>query len=137
MVELLINIDVDDLDVASRFYTQALGLTVGRRLEGGTVELLGGSARVYLIENAAGTRAVPGTELARHYTRHWTPVHLDVAVPDLDVALRRATAAGARLEQPVTDYVWGRQAVLSDPFGHGWCLLELSEAGYDAIAVDD
>jgi hypothetical protein len=30
--------------------------------------------------------------------------------------------------------VWGRMVVLSDPFGHGVCLLEFRGAGYDAVA---
>jgi hypothetical protein len=29
---------------------------------------------------------------------------------------------------------WGRIAVLADPFGHGLCLIEFLNRGYDEIA---
>jgi predicted enzyme related to lactoylglutathione lyase len=61
-------------------------------------------------------------------------VHLDFAVPDLDAALAKAVAAGARLELPVQSFVWGRQACLSDPFGHGFCLVQWQGGGYDEVA---
>ena len=53
----------------------------------------------------------------RSYQRHWTPVHLDVVVTDLDSAVSRAADAGARVEQDVRTAVWGKIAVLADPFG--------------------
>ena len=28
-----------------------------------------------------------------------------------------------------------RIALLADPFGHGFCLIQFSEQGYDAVAV--
>lgn len=31
---------------------------------------------------------------------------------------------------------WGRIAVMSDPFGNGYCLIEFSDAGYDAVASE-
>jgi catechol 2,3-dioxygenase-like lactoylglutathione lyase family enzyme len=42
-VNLLVNIDVDDLEKASRFYCDALGLSVGRRFDG-WLELIGAAA---------------------------------------------------------------------------------------------
>ena len=131
-LDLLINIDVDDLDAATTFYTRALPLRVARRLGDGAVELLGGSAPIYLLAKAAGSEGAPGA--ARSFDRHWTPVHLDFVIPDLDAAVARATAAGAVVEAPAVSRSWGRIAMLADPFGHGFCLIEFSEAGYDAIA---
>lgn len=130
--ELLVNIDVDDLDRAVSFYTDILSLRVGRRFGAGGVELLGGNAPIYLLAKAGGSEGAPGAE--RSYERHWTPVHLDFAVTDLDVAVTRAVAAGATLEVPTATSAWGSIAMLADPFGHGFCLIEFSEAGYDAIA---
>ncbi len=69
----------------------------------------------------------------RGYHRHWTPLHLDVVVEDLDTALARALAAGARAEGPIREAAWGRIVQLSDPFGHGWCLLQFLGRGYDEI----
>ncbi len=61
-------------------------------------------------------------------------MHVDLVVPDLEAALARAVVAGAVLERAVVDRKWGRMANLSDPFGHGLCLLELRGRGYDEIA---
>lgn len=135
-MNFLLNIDVDDLELAVRFYTQAFGLHVGRRFGVDGVELLGGEVPVYLLVKGRGTPVAPASPLVRDYTRHWTPVHLDIVVPDIDPALRRAVDAGARLERPVKADTWGKLALLSDPFGHGFCLIEFLGRGYDEIATD-
>jgi hypothetical protein len=46
----------------------------------------------------------------------------------------RAQAAGARLEGDIRTHEWGRIAVMADPFGHGFCLIEFLGRGYDEIA---
>ena len=53
-MDLLINIDVDDLEKATRLHQAAFGLRVGRRFEGTTVELLGGPAPIYLLAKGRG-----------------------------------------------------------------------------------
>ena len=133
-LSVLANIDVDDLARATEFYCNALGLRVGRRFEGSAVELLGGSTPIYLLRKASGTAASPASAARRDYTRHWTPVHLDFVVPDLSSALARARGAGASLEGEVRTDKWGRIAVMADPFGHGFCLIEFLGRGYDEIA---
>ena len=50
---LLVNIDVDDLAKAERFYCDAFGLKIGRRFDGAT-ELLGREVPIYLLLKAAG-----------------------------------------------------------------------------------
>jgi uncharacterized glyoxalase superfamily protein PhnB len=131
---LLVNLDVDDLERAIAFYVAALGLTVGRRFAGGEMaELLGAPSPLYLLVKPAGTLPFPGAASPRDYRRHWTPVHLDFAVEDLDAAVQRAVSAGATLEASPPARAWGRMANLSDPFGHGWCLLEFTGRGYDAL----
>jgi len=132
---LLANIDVDDLERAEAFYVEALGLTIGRRLGSDVVELLGASSPIYLLRKAAGSAAASSVSAVRDYRRHWTPVHLDFVVPDLKGALDRALAAGAVLEGEVRTANWGRIAVLADPFGHGFCLIEFLNRGYDEIAT--
>ena len=131
---LLINVDVDDLPRAVAFYSSAFGLTPGRRF-GEVVEMLGLPSPLYLLCHAAGTPAVPGeARRGRNYSRHWTPVHLDFVVEDIHVALGRALDAGAQLDRPVAARPFGQLAVLSDPFGNGFCLLEFTGRGYDEIA---
>lgn len=135
-MEILANIDVGDLDRAVEFYTEALDLRPGRRFGAAGVELLGGSAKIYLLTKPAGSPAYAGEgSPQRSYQRHWTPVHLDFVVDDAEAAVRRACAGGARLERALTEHDWGRIAVLSDPFGHGFCIIQFSARGYDAIAT--
>ncbi|MEW6777266.1 MAG: VOC family protein, partial [Bdellovibrionota bacterium] len=62
------------------------------------------------------------------------PVHLDFVVENIEAALERAEKAGAKRESGISSFPWGRMALFSDPFGHGFCLLEFNEQGYDAIA---
>ncbi|HET9693549.1 MAG TPA: VOC family protein, partial [Steroidobacteraceae bacterium] len=92
------------------------------------------TAPIYLLVKPAGTRPAPGAAHPRTYERHWTPVHLDFVVEDIDAAVMRALAAGALLEQPVTTREWGRLAVMADPFGHGFCFVQFLGRGYDALA---
>lgn len=135
-MELLVNIDVNDLPEAIRFYEQALGLRLGRLLfEGSVAELLGAAAPVYLLAKADGTACCP--EQRRDYRRHWTPVHLDFVVEDLDAAVHRALEAGARLEGEVLSQPYGRLATFADPFGHGFCLIEWKGEGYAEVAESD
>lgn len=137
--DLLVNIDVDDLALAEAFYTHAFGLRAARRFGDDVVELTGACAPIYLLRKPAGTEACAGPVgsrcIARAYDRHWTPVHLDFVVDDLDAALARADRAGARREGEVRTAAWGRIATVADPFGHGICLLQFLGQGYDAIAT--
>jgi predicted enzyme related to lactoylglutathione lyase len=131
----LINIDVPDLQAAIRFYQDGLGLQLGRMLFSGTVaEMTGASSPIYLLAKASGSRPAARASGSREYARHWTPVHIDFVVDDLAAAVQRAQAAGATLESGPDAFSWGRLATLSDPFGHGFCLLQWSGAGYDAVS---
>jgi predicted enzyme related to lactoylglutathione lyase len=128
---LLLNIDVPDVETGVRFYTAAFGLKVGRRFGTDFVELLGWPTPVYLLTKKAGTVGAGGD--LRRVSRHWTPVHPDIVVSDVDAAVERAVAAGAKLEVPAADAAYGRIAMLADPFGHGFCLLQFNAQGYDAL----
>jgi predicted enzyme related to lactoylglutathione lyase len=134
-MEIVVNVDVGNLDEAVRFYERALGLRLGRRLFADTVaEMLGATAPLYLMRKPAGSSPSAHTAQLRDYHRHWTPVHLDFVVADLDVAVARARNAGATLEGPLSTFTWGRQACLSDPFGNGLCLVQWLSRGYDEVA---
>jgi predicted enzyme related to lactoylglutathione lyase len=133
-MQVLINVDVDDLDKATHFYKTAFGLKVGRRFGADGVEMLGSSAPIYLLVKAAGTAASSTTPLRRSYGRHWTPVHLDFVVEEIESAVRQAVDASARLESAVSTHKWGRLALMVDPFGHGFCFVQFLGPGYDEIA---
>jgi predicted enzyme related to lactoylglutathione lyase len=105
-MQVLINVDVDDLDEATHFYETAFGLKIGRRFGVDGVEMLGSSAPIYLLIKAEGTAASSVTHLRRSYGRHWTPVHLDFVVEEIELAVRQAVDAGARLESAVSIHKW-------------------------------
>lgn len=132
--ELLVNIDVADLDKATTFYREAFGLETGRRFGDFGVELLGASSAIYLLVKPAGTTATKASGQTRDYRRHWTPVHLDFVVPEIESAVARAEAAGATREGEIQTSSWGRLALMADPFGHGFCLIQFLGRGYDEIA---
>lgn len=132
-MDFLVNIDVDELDRAIGFYTAAFGLTVGRRFGDGAAELLGGPAPIYLLAKAAGSKPCECATGPRDYARHWTPVHLDFVVEDLDAAIARAVAAGAVQERATATQAWGRLALMADPFGHGFCFVQFLGRGYDEL----
>jgi predicted enzyme related to lactoylglutathione lyase len=133
-MNFLVNLDVDDLEKGIRFYSSAFGLSVGRRFGSFGAEMLGSSAPIYLLAKSKGTAAAETTTQRRTYERHWTPVHLDFVVEDIDLAVEKAVAAGARLEKPKTTHKWGKLALMADPFGHGFCFVQFLGQGYDEIA---
>ena len=131
-MSVLINIDVPDLKSAVEFYTRAFDLKVRRRFGEQGAELAGWPVPVFLLQKEAGS--IGAGNHHRTYVRHWTPVHLDILVDDVEAAVSHAIQAGAVLEQSVQTAVWGKIAMLADPFGHGLCLIQFLNRGYDEIA---
>ncbi len=128
---ILLNVDVPDLAAGERFYVEAFGLAAGRRFGKDFLELLGWPVPLYLLRQGPGT--IGAGSQARDYVRHWTPFHMDVVVEDLDAATARAARAGAQVEHGPHEAAFGRIAHLADPFGNGFCLIEFSPRGYDAL----
>ncbi len=131
-MDLLINIDVPDLARAVDFYTRAFDLKVTRRFGAGGAELSGLPAKLYLLVKAEGS--IGAANQPRSYARHWTPVHFDIVVDDVEAALAKALAAGAKAEGEIRTARWGRIVEIADPFGNGICLLQFLNRGYDEIA---
>ena len=123
-MKVIINIDVPELAPAIAFYTAALGLEHSRTLDDDVAELTGAAATIYLLQKDTGTRAIRQPAVERDYGRHWTPVHFDFVVPDVDAAAARAIAAGARQETGHVDWRGSRCISLGDPFGHGFCFIQ-------------
>jgi predicted enzyme related to lactoylglutathione lyase len=124
MTSVSVSIDVPDLAKAVRFYASAFGFSKASEPVPGVVVLRAGDTEICLLERRAGSRASSGTVETRHYERHWTPVHLDFHVDDLEGALTKVLAAGATREQVFKNPEHGSVAFCSDPFGHGFCLIE-------------
>ena len=134
-MQILVNIDVPDLDKAKAFYCAAFDLTLGRKLGQHAIELLGGPLPIYLLHKPPGTHPLPGKTETRAYERHWCPIHMDIVVPNIELALAKALTAGAIQERPIETENWGKIALLADPFGHGFCLIELLGRGYDELSI--
>ncbi len=109
-------IDVDDIDREVEFYGRGLGLNV--------VESHPGWAQVKINDQTLWLMKIPAGRqgaITRDYRRHWTPVHLDIAVDDdLDTAVKRAVEAGGKLDGEIRrDGRGGGLATLCDPAGNG------------------
>ena len=124
MITLSVSIDVPALADGVRFYTDVFGFVKIAAPMPGLAVLRAGDTEICLLEKAAGSAPARGTDERRHYQRHWTPVHVDFHVDDLKATLARALAAGALQEQFFEDPKHGSVAFCSDPFGHGFCLIE-------------
>ena len=126
---IVVNIDVPELTPAIEFYEAAVGAKVSRLLDDDVAELTYGTSSFYLLSKPAGSAATP-TGDRRELSRHWTPVHVDFVVDDIDAAVTRALAAGAERESERIEWRGSKCVSFSDPFGHGFCLIEFSGGGY-------
>lgn len=129
-MNVLINIDVPDLPRAIAFYEAALGLTLSRTLDDDVAELSGGGGAIFLLQKQEHSSSSKLHPALRRYSRHWTPVHLDFVVDDLFAAAQRAEAAGAVRESECVEWRCSKCITFSDPFGHGFCLIELTHGTY-------
>lgn len=129
-MRMVVNIDVPALAPAIRFYTEALDLQLNRILDDVVAELVGASSIIYLLENNAGSAAARASGEVRHYSRHWTPVHIDFVVEDVEAAAARAIEAGAIQESACVDWRGSKCITFADPFGHGFCLIEFVDGTY-------
>jgi catechol 2,3-dioxygenase-like lactoylglutathione lyase family enzyme len=118
-------IDVDDLAIAERFWSEVTGLPVIPSVFPGRYSYLGQPDpwRHEVILHLVKTRK--GTEANRS--------HVDIWVPDIDTAIVRIEAIGGTLKKPPSIYPrpgsypgeppcidW---AVMQDPFGNEFCLV--------------
>lgn len=129
-MNMLVNIDVPDLPPAIAFYCDALGLKLVRLLDKDVAELSGAACRIFLLQKPTASDFSSRGAGTRHYTRHWTPVHLDFVVTNLADAARRAQAAGAVRESDCIAWRGSECITFSDPFGHGFCLIQFENETY-------
>jgi len=129
-MRMVVNIDVPELASAIKFYCAALGLNLNRILDDDVAEMTGASAVIYLLANVAGSAPAKAVEEKRRYSRHWTPVHMDFVVNDIVKAAKQAINAGAIRESECLEWRGSKCITFSDPFGHGFCLIEFAEETY-------
>jgi predicted enzyme related to lactoylglutathione lyase len=126
-------IEVADLERGINFYRDAVGLKLKRRLRPNWVELEGADMPIFLLGNRPPVAELGGKKVPRSYERHWTPVHLDFIVPDLDRTVARALGSGASLDREIQDREYGRMANMADLFGNGFDVIEFVPGGYDVL----
>lgn len=121
MANVSICIDVSDLPLATRFYCEALGCVIVKA-RGSHTTLSAEGVTVQLMLKEAGTEAHATPGCVRTYERHWTPVHLDFEVSNLDETMGSVERLGGKVEE-VKRGDWGAAAFCADPFGNGFCLV--------------
>ena len=124
MISIGLSIDVPNMADGVRFYCEAFGFVKKSEPVPGVVVLRIGEFEICLLEKPAGSSPSNQTQEKRHYERHWTPVHMDIHVDNLEKALASALKSGAKQEQLFENPEHGSVAFCSDPFGHGFCLIE-------------
>jgi predicted enzyme related to lactoylglutathione lyase len=92
------------------FYEAGLGVAPANLGDWQPFELAGGRFALH------GSRGEPGQEPAR--------VHLTFVVDDIEAALRRFEAAGARVLRGVADEAFGKRAYVQDPDGREFELIQ-------------
>jgi predicted enzyme related to lactoylglutathione lyase len=123
MSKVSICVDVADLDAATAFYCEALGCSLEKRQPSHNT-LLAGGVTLHLSLKEAGSDPTGAGSSTRSYERHWTPVHLDFDVADVDATVNLVTRFGGTVEA-VKRGDWGTAAFCADPFGNGLCLLAI------------
>jgi PhnB protein len=112
---------------AIAFYKKALGAEEVMRLAdpGGKVhhaEISIGDSRVMLADEH------PEIQALSPKTVGGSPVSIHLYVEDVDRAVERAVAAGAKLVRPVADQFYGdRVGGIEDPFGYRWFIATHKE----------
>jgi PhnB protein len=102
------------------FYKKAFGAKEIMRMPGpggsiGHAEVRIGDSRIMLADEFAAM------DFLSPKARGGTTVTIHVYMKDVDVAVARASAAGAKVVRPVQDQFYGdRTGSIEDPFGHIW-----------------
>ncbi|MDB5777157.1 MAG: hypothetical protein JWP38_3290 [Herbaspirillum sp.] len=130
-MKTLVNIDVPDLAPAIKFYCAAFGLHLKRVMDDDVAELTGGSSIIYLLQKDTGSTCASSVSGSRQYSRHWTPVHIDFVVDDIKQATKQVLDAGAIRESECMEWNGSECVTFSDPFGHGFCLIEFEGDTYN------
>jgi len=105
---------------AIEFYKKAFGAREIMRMPGpgglvGHAEIRIGDSRIMLADEFAAM------DFLSPKARGGTTVTIHLYMKDVDTAVARASAAGAKVVRPVQDQFYGdRTGSLEDPFGHVW-----------------
>lgn len=118
-----VSIDVPSLAEGLAFYGTVFGFEETARPFPTMAILDAHNVTVCMHEKAAGSRSSSAGADTRRYERHWTPVHLDFHVPDLDAVLTQVKQGGGAVENEFRTQGPKPVAFCSDPFGNGFCVI--------------
>lgn len=121
-MKISISIDVPDLALAEKFYTEALACKKVRAQGENMIILEVDKTNLYLIKCAANSHPIPSKQVKRTYERHWTPVHLDFLCDDVNRTVENIVLHGGSCENKESGE-WGSIAYCVDPFGNGLCII--------------
>lgn len=124
MSKISVCIDVADKQTALQFYTEGLELELVSD-QGEYIELSHDGLTVYLSEKASGSNPLLDGVAERNYARHWTPVHLDFHVDDIESTMRKIQQLGG-VKEGFEQGEWGCAAFCADPFGNGFCVMQVN-----------
>lgn len=124
-----VSIDVPVLEQGLRFYREVFGFVETARPFAAMAILDANNVTVCIHEKTAGTKSASEGDATRHYDRHWTPVHLDLHVADLDAVLAKVRAEGGTVEMEFRDQGPKPVGFCCDPFGNGFCVIGERVAG--------
>jgi hypothetical protein len=124
MISVSLSVDVPSLEEGLRFYGEAFGFVKASEPYPGVAVIRADNAELLLLVKNSGSVPFPQSGEKRRYERHWTPVHIDFHVDNFEESLTKALGAGARQEQLFANPGRPSVAFCSDPFGHGFCLVE-------------
>ena len=114
------SITVQGAGAAIEFYQEAFGARVRRKMEtpDGKImhaEITFGDSAVMLSDE------FPDWGVLSPLSIGGTSSTLQLYVSDVDKVVEQAVAAGAVIDQPLSDQFWGdRMGRVKDPFGHRW-----------------
>ncbi|NOI67360.1 VOC family protein [Vibrio sp. 99-8-1] len=118
--QISITIDVEDLTKAIEFYVQALSCELKSKNSQDWAVLSLAGIDINLLEKKEGTIAAAAHK--RSYERHWTPVHLDLNVENLDNSMALVKQYGGKVEEHISSEN-SAFAHCADPFGNGFCMV--------------
>jgi hypothetical protein len=94
-------IEVTDLDRGIEFYCGGARSHPKRLLSPRWVELAGANLPVFLLADRPASAELGATKVPRGFGRHWTPVHLDFIVTNLDGMVVRLCGLGGTLDREI------------------------------------
>jgi PhnB protein len=118
---------LSDANAAIAFYKAALGAGEVMRMDdpAGRIhhaEISIGDSRIMLADEHPEIQALSPKTIGG------SPVSIHLYVADVDAAVERAVAAGAKLVRPVADQFYGdRVGGIEDPFGYRWFIATHKE----------